>query len=159
MAGGKQTYDAVIDLPFGRIAICTNDGGLTELVPVSRRTALKPPLNPTARRVCAELMAYVRDPAHRFKLPIHVNGTTFQQKVWRELSRIDPGKPVTYGVIAKRLKTSPRAVGGACRRNPVPIVVPCHRVVAAANDGGYMGQTDGAAMRLKRWLLQHEAGQ
>jgi methylated-DNA-[protein]-cysteine S-methyltransferase len=160
MVNGKSKhYDAVIDLPFGRVAIRTVDGGLARLSPVSTATALKAPTTGLAQRVCDELTAYLRDPCHQFKLPLAVRGTPFQQKVWRSLTSVEPGAPVTYGAIASRLKTSPRAVGGACRRNPVPIIVPCHRVVSVTGDGGYMGQTDGAAIRLKRWLLQHEARQ
>lgn len=160
MVNGKpKHYDAVIDLPFGRIAIRTIDGRLGQLSPVSEAIALKPPTIALAQWVYDELMAYVRDPCHRFNLPLAVRGTPFQQKVWQSLTSIEPGAPVTYSAIAGKLKTSPRAVGGACRRNPVQVIVPCHRVVSATGDGGYMGQTDGAAMRLKRWLLQHEARQ
>jgi methylated-DNA-[protein]-cysteine S-methyltransferase len=65
---------------------------------------------------------------------------------------------MTYGELAQRLKSSARAVGNACRRNPIAIVVPCHRVVAASGDGGFMGKRTGHALAIKRWLLAHERG-
>jgi methylated-DNA-[protein]-cysteine S-methyltransferase len=60
--------------------------------------------------------------------------------------------------LARRIKSSARAIGNACRANPVPIVVPCHRVVAVNGDGGFMGKRGGRALALKRWLLAHERG-
>src|SRR3569623_1839148 len=63
-----------------------------------------------------------------------------------------------YGELAQQLGSGPRASGGACRANPVPLVVPCHRVVAVGTAGGFMGHVDGPALALKRWLLQHEQG-
>lgn len=83
-------------------------------------------------------------------------GTPFQQSVWQELQRIPYGSVCTYGELARRLKSSPRAVAGACRANPLPLLVPCHRVVAANGAGGYLGQTSGHGPALKQWLLQHE---
>ncbi len=61
-----------------------------------------------------------------------------------------------FGALAERLHTSPRAVGNACRANPIPIVIPCHRVVSATGLGGYSGKTGGAQLALKRRLLEHE---
>jgi methylated-DNA-[protein]-cysteine S-methyltransferase len=103
-----------------------------------------------------QLGAYFQDGGFRFSLPLSLSGTEFQQRVWRALCRIGPGEVRTYGEIARDLGTSPRAVGNACRRNPVPIVVPCHRVVAATGIGGYSGDTDGRKLDMKRWLLTHE---
>ena len=77
--------------------------------------------------------------------------------MWRELKNIPSGKVVSYGELAKRLGTSARAVGNACRKNPVPVVIPCHRVVSATGIGGYAGDTSGDLLKIKSWLLQHEA--
>lgn len=90
------------------------------------------------------------------QLSLHLPGTPFQQAVWRELERIPYGSAVTYGELAGRLESSPRAVANACRANPVPLLVPCHRVVAASGLGGYLGESAGKALGIKRWLLQHE---
>ena len=89
-------------------------------------------------------------------LPVQPQGTAFQQRVWQRLRRIPPGQVMYYGELAKELGSSPRAVAGACRANPVPILIPCHRVIAANGPGGYMGQTGGEALAIKQWLLQHE---
>lgn len=88
--------------------------------------------------------------------PLAPEGTPFQQRVWQELQRIPPKKRLTYGELAGRLKSGPRAVGGACRANPIPLLIPCHRVVAANGDGGFAGHTGGPWVEIKRWLLQHE---
>jgi len=80
----------------------------------------------------------------------------FRQKVWRALRRIPRGTTRSYGALARELRTSARAVGGACRDNPLPLVVPCHRVVAHGGPGGFMGARAGFPMRVKQWLLAHE---
>ena len=83
-------------------------------------------------------------------------GTSFQQSVWHELCKIPLGEIRTYGEIANKLNSSARAVGNACRKNPVQIIVPCHRVVSAKGLGGYAGETQGRQLDIKRWLLNHE---
>jgi len=84
-------------------------------------------------------------------------GTAFQRKVWAELLHIPWGESITYAELARRVASSPRAVGGALRANPLPIFIPCHRVVAASGLGGYAGASELGQAR-KRWLLQHEGG-
>jgi methylated-DNA-[protein]-cysteine S-methyltransferase len=84
------------------------------------------------------------------------SGTAFQQRVWRALCDIPAGETRTYGELAKMLNSAPRAVGQACRRNPLPILVPCHRVVSAQGIGGYDGADAGVELQRKRWLLCHE---
>lgn len=105
-----------------------------------------------------QLQAYFHDPRHAFTLPLVRRGSPFQQRVWRALRTIPPGETRRYGELARSLGTAPRAVGAACRCNPWPIVVPCHRVVAAAGSGGYCGARDGPWLAVKHWLLTHEQG-
>jgi methylated-DNA-[protein]-cysteine S-methyltransferase len=83
-------------------------------------------------------------------------GTDFQLSVWQALQQIPYGSVCTYGELASRLGTSARAVAGACRANPLPLLIPCHRVVAANGPGGYMGSVSAAPVETKLWLLQHE---
>lgn len=109
-----------------------------------------------ARRCVDQLRRYFADPSFRFRLPLAPRGSAFQRRVWAELAAIPPGAVRRYGEIAQRLGTSARAVGAACRTNPLPIVVPCHRVVAADGLGGYSGTTAGVLFSLKPWLLAHE---
>ena len=148
----------MIDLPFGRVGILADADGVSGIGLVSRKTAIADADNAVARQACVELRKYARDPSFRFTLPLNVQGTAFQKQVWRALVSITPGRPETYGSLARKLKTSARAVGGACRENPVPVIVPCHRVVAANGNGGFMGQRSGLATAMKAWLLNHEAG-
>lgn len=82
-------------------------------------------------------------------------GTPFQQKIWDFLIQIPFGSVMTYGEIAKKLQTSSRAVGQACRRNKISIFIPCHRVVAKTGLGGFFGRAQGNR-DIKHWLLQHE---
>ena len=89
-------------------------------------------------------------------------GTEFQQKVWRSLLEIPLGAVITYGQLAVKLNSSPRAVGNACRHNPLALMIPCHRVVSASGLGGYAGdtlliqKTNIDFLAIKKWLLKHE---
>jgi methylated-DNA-[protein]-cysteine S-methyltransferase len=103
-----------------------------------------------------ELDAYWGNPIHLFELPIAPQGTPFQLRVWHALKNIPAGQPTTYGALAKQLGTAARAVGQACGANPLPIVIPCHRVVAASGLGGFMHASGGAPLDVKTWLLKHE---
>ncbi|MDH5180851.1 MAG: methylated-DNA--[protein]-cysteine S-methyltransferase [Gammaproteobacteria bacterium] len=106
--------------------------------------------------VLQQLQAYFAGGQSRVDIPIRLSGTPFQLKVWREMQKIPAGKTVSYADIAKRLGSSPRAVGNACRANPIPVIVPCHRVVAKNGLGGYAGSTSGVQIDIKKWLLTHE---
>lgn len=156
MADRKKDYDAVIATPLGRLGI-NAVAALTNIDFVSARTPLKKARTPVANKVCTQLKAYFSDSRTRFDLPLAAAGSDFQQRAWRALRRIPSGQARSYGELARKIKSAPRAVGGACRANPIPIVVPCHRVVAATGLGGFMGATRGRAMDIKRWLLKHEA--
>jgi methylated-DNA-[protein]-cysteine S-methyltransferase len=103
-----------------------------------------------------QFAAYFADGAFRFDLPLGLQGTDFQRQVWQLLRGIPAGATVTYGELAGQLGGSPRAVGGACRANPCPIVVPCHRVLAKDGPGGFAGGTGGRRLAVKLWLLRHE---
>ena len=109
-----------------------------------------------ARSVERQLNRYFSNPYWRFDLELALDGTPFQRRVWKQLTRIEPGKPLTYGDLARHLGSGPRAVGGACRSNPLPIVIPCHRVIARNSAGGYCGNMRGKFLQAKCWLLQHE---
>ena len=158
MARRPPRYDAVIAAPFGRLGIRTRDGRLAEIDFLSARARLRAPQDAFTRRVCRALRAYFADPRRPLRLPLALAGSAHQQRVWRALTRIPPGEVRSYGELARRLGSSARAIGGACRRNPIPIVVPCHRVAAASGPGGFMGRVSGTPLAIKRWLLAHEAG-
>jgi len=106
--------------------------------------------------VLDQLAAYFTDAHWRFSLPLQLEGSLFQQRVWQALADIPVGTTCSYSALAQCLRTSARAIGGACRRNPIPIILPCHRVVAIAGPGGYCGRTSGEPLAIKRRLLAHE---
>lgn len=103
-----------------------------------------------------QLDEYFAGARRRFDLPLKLNGTPFQQRVWRELEQIPFGSTITYAQLAQRVgkPTATRAVGHANGRNPVSIIVPCHRVIGA--DGKLTGY--GGGMDKKKWLLAWEQG-
>ncbi len=89
---------------------------------------------------------------------LQYQGTSFQRQVWQAISDIPRGQTRTYGELASAIKTSPRALANACRQNPFPFIIPCHRVLRKTSIGGYAGHTTGSLIDLKVALLQHEAG-
>ena len=105
----------------------------------------------------SQLNDYFDGLRNNFDLPLEPPGTKFQQRVWSIMEQIPYGKTITYGEIAKALGSSARAVGTACGANPIPVIIPCHRVVAAIDMGGYSGdggvKTKRALLHLERVLL------
>lgn len=150
-----SSLDAVLPAPFGALGVRFHEGLLVGL-------EFLPPGTPTrggdasVAHVAAEFDAYYKNPRHRFRLPLGLDGTPFRQRVWQALLTIPPGQTRTYGEIARALGTSPRAVGQAVGDNPIPVVVPCHRVLSAHGLGGFMHGTGGFPMAVKEWLLRHE---
>lgn len=112
--------------------------------------------DPLLQQALWQILAYLKAPRFVFDLPLSPHGTQFQQSVWRYLRSIPAGEVRTYGEVAAELRSSPRAVGNACRRNPLPLIIPCHRVVSASGIGGFSGQTAGMQIDTKRQLLAHE---
>lgn len=109
------------------------------------------------RRIVSELREYFSGGRRDFELPLAPKGTSFQQAVWQSLRTIPFGETRSYGQVAADLKKpgASRAVGQANRRNPLPIIIPCHRVLSASGAlGGYMGSSNPS--RIKAWLLRHE---
>ena len=146
----------VMDSPIGRLAIHTLDGKVTQVDYGVRQDASKKITDPLHNRIKQQIQSYFDRPTKRFDVPLALQGTQFQLKVWRALQAIPVSQTLSYGELAARLHTSARAVGNACRANPVPLIVPCHRVVAKHGIGGFSGATRGKAVERKRWLLQHE---
>lgn len=143
--------------PFAVLAIVTDGAVVTGVRYLPRQTATKVPHDRAAERACREIERYLDDPEHVFQLPYRLEGTAFQRRVWREIEKLFPIKTITYGDLARRIGSAPRAVGGACGTNPVPLFVPCHRVLAAGGLlGGFMGGKDDFPLSVKRWLLRHE---
>jgi methylated-DNA-[protein]-cysteine S-methyltransferase len=109
-----------------------------------------------AAEAAAQLTRYFGDPTFRFDLPLAVNGTLFQRRVWDAIAAIPCGTTRRYGELAEALDAPARAIGQACGDNRLPIVIPCHRVIGADGLGGFAHATGGFPTSVKRWLLEHE---
>ena len=104
-----------------------------------------------------QLERYRDDPDAKFDLPVVIEGSNLQRGVWDAMCAIPRGKTRTYGELARELGADARDIGKACGDNRLPIVIPCHRVVAADGLGGFGHSTGGYLLEVKRWLLMHEA--
>lgn len=149
-------YQAVITTPLGQIGIRMVGGAVSALDYLAADTPEQPPVDTATTAVVAQLEAYFRDPRYQFTVPLAPGGTAFQQRVWAALQAIPVGTVLTYGDLAQKLDTAARAIGGACRNNPIPLLIPCHRVVGRQGLGGYTGAVTGDPLGIKRWLLRHE---
>jgi len=149
-------YCAVIEFPAMRVGIRTQNETLEAIHYLPRSARLSGPSSRFAERVVQQLERYRDDPDARFDLPLAIEGTPFQRRVWRVLERIPRGETRTYGDVAATLGSAARAVGQACGENRLPIVIPCHRVVAAGGIGGFGHARGGYLLEAKRWLLGHE---
>ena len=153
----EPKFDAILKTPFGALGVCVDEKNLTSISFLPPGTKPIAPPSALAAEVCEQLATYLADPKAAFDLPLSVAGTPFQQRVWRAIAAIPHGKTLTYGDIARKLNSAPRAVGQACGRNPYPVAIPCHRVVAADGGlGGFARSNGGFLLDTKRWLLEHE---
>jgi O-6-methylguanine DNA methyltransferase len=149
---------AEIETSFGRYTALISGAGVTRLhFPGAQHVCINDKASSArqekiARKLAEELQAYHAGDLKRFTVAVDVSGhTAFRQRVWRELKNIPYGNTLTYGEVAVRISCrSARAVGQACGANPVPLLVPCHRVVAATGLGGFSGGT-GLKEKLLAW--------
>jgi methylated-DNA-[protein]-cysteine S-methyltransferase len=151
-------FDVVIEFPRMKVAVKTRDGFVSEICYLPPSVAAKAPETLLGEKAAKQLERYRADPDTRFDLPLLIEGTPFQRRLWDALCEIPRGTTLTYGELARRLGGEARAVGQACGDNRLPIVIPCHRVVAANGIGGFAHATGGYLLEAKRWLLAHECG-
>jgi methylated-DNA-[protein]-cysteine S-methyltransferase len=157
--GGALGFDACVATPFATLGITTSEAHLTGLRFLAPGTPAKAPARGTlAHLVCVQVQEYLADGRFEFELPLKLSGTHHRLAVWEAMQRIPAGSTRTYGELAAELRSSARAVGGACGANPIPLIVPCHRIIAASGRiGGFMGaKAEGFELGIKRWLLEHE---
>lgn len=140
-----------IDSCFGSLTVCADDDAL---VAITWGWAPGGEATPLLSEAAEQLEAYFASRLRCFSLPLPPPGSGFRQRVWSRLRAIPYGQTETYGALAPQLATSPRAVARACAANPLPIVVPCHRVVAAR--GGLGGYSGGDGLVTKAALLALE---
>jgi methylated-DNA-[protein]-cysteine S-methyltransferase len=146
-----------LDTPIGRLVLeCDGDVLIGLRLPNDRRHSRRRDVDdvpPVLKEAASQLEEYFAGERIEFDLPMELDGTAFQREVWAELTRIPYGKTISYGELARRVgrPSGPRAVGQANGRNPIAIIVPCHRVLASNGIGGY-----GGGLRVKRALLELE---
>ena len=150
-------YHVVVEFPRMSVGVATRDGKVVGIRYLPPTVPAKAPDNALAERAARQLERYRDDPDTVFDLPLDIAGTPLQKSVWRAMCAIARGRTRTYGDLARELGAEPRAVGQACGDNRLPIVIPCHRVVAADGLGGFGHATSGYLLEAKRWLLMHEA--
>lgn len=154
-----ETYQARHPTPFAVLGIRTAGERLEGIDYLPRGAATLDPLTRFAERACRQIDRYLDDPAFRFDLPFDYTGSDFQCRVWRAIHAIPSGRTLTYKELARQLRTAPRPVGGACGANRIPLVIPCHRVLASGGIGGFMHSRRGPGIEIKRWLLRHEGAE
>lgn len=110
-------------------------------------------------RVKVWLNCYFSEKVTHCDLPLVIAGTPFQRRVWQALLEIPYGTTLSYAQLAQQLNTHPRAIGNACRHNQIPLIIPCHRIVAKNGLGGFAGEISGDWPKLKQWLITYEQQQ
>lgn len=148
-------FETIIEAPFGAVGVITQ--GLQveiQLIPETKNLK-KTTQNKLAQTITAQIETYLKKSNSSFNLPIMPKGTPFQRKVWQAISAIPSGQVQSYSDIAAQLKSSPRAVANACGANHLPLLIPCHRVVAKHGLGGFMRGVENG-LNIKKWLLHHE---
>jgi len=140
-----------VDTPVGVLSLVERDGAIAAVHWGKAKQETETPLLAAAK---AQLDGYFFCGLKNFELPLAPSGTDFDRQVWRAMLEIPWGRTKTYGEIAAALGGTARNVGTACGRNPIPIIIPCHRVVGA--DGAMIGYSGGAGVESKVALLALE---
>lgn len=160
MSNLSDTWAAVIAFPAMHVGIRVSGEALIAITYLPRSTPLRAPQDALSERAVRQIERYRGDPDAPFDLPLAHTGSALQRAVWAQISSIPRGRTRTYGELSAAIGVetggNPRVVGQACGDNPFPIVVPCHRVVAANGLGGFSHQTSGFLIEAKTWLLRHE---
>ncbi len=146
-----------IECPAGPLILRESHGAITRLHWMGPSSTSDVPKSgedsPLLAEAARQLEAYFAGERREFDLPLAPAGGSFHQDVWRLMCAIPFGQTATYGDLARQLKSAAQPVGSACGANPIAILIPCHRVVAADGLGGFSG---GVGVESKRFLLHHE---
>lgn len=141
--------------PIGTVVITAGAGILTSIeILTERRRATAPTSHPVLMEAARQLSAYFAGALRNFNLPLASLDSARGMALRTGIAAIPYGSTLTYGMLAKLVDSAPRAVGQACRRNPFPIIIPCHRVTSSAGTEYYSG---GEGARTKAWLIHFEA--
>lgn len=155
----NHEYQAVLRVPFGALGLRVERDQLSGIDFLPATAEAVAPQGELGRMASASLQQYLANPRHNFRLPLLLKGTPFQQRVWQAIAAIPSGSTLTYSELAAKVDSGPRAVANACGANPVPVIIPCHRVVARTGLGGFMQGRERDSLSIKQWLLAHERGE
>lgn len=146
--------ELTVDSPLGPLSVQEKHGCIVSLRWRVAETSTETPVLTAARD---QLRAYFDGDRQDFDLPLAPAGSDHQKRVWDFMCAIPYGQTRSYGDCASAIGSAPRAVGGACGANPIPIIIPCHRILAAGGRaGGYSGA---GGLETKAFLLKMEAGE
>ena len=154
----SKIYNMVFISPFGPIGVKSSNEVITELRFIQKIKQIKP-TNSFFKEVYRQLELYFNRKLKKFDIPYILSGTVYQQSILKEVVKIKYGCTKTYSELAFKKKTHPRPVGNACRNNPIQLLIPCHRVVAINNIGGFSGEglkKNGNMIFVKKNLLNIE---
>ncbi len=150
-SGAEQII--TVETPAGKLALTVRQDVITQCDWAQDDAEAQPSAHEIQRRIAD----YWLNPDSMIPIKLLKQGTDYRNKVWSELCRIPFGETLTYSALAGKIGSAARAVGNACRDNPFPLIIPCHRVVSVSGLGGYSGQTEGDSMAIKIKLLELEA--
>lgn len=147
-----------IESPLGPLTVTATSEAVVAVDWRGRPGTVSPDTTPLLTEAAHQLQAYFTDGRFRFDLPLDPGGSNFQRAVWDFMLAIPAGGTRSYGECARAIggeaRNDARAVGAACGANPIPVIIPCHRILAAGGEaGGYSGK---GGLTTKRWLLRHE---
>jgi len=150
--------ERIVETPIGKLALRSDGQALTALSWVGTGSAsgtADRPDDPVLDAAEQQLAQWFAGRLAEFSIPVAPVGTPFQRRVWAAMQKVPFGAVVTYGALASTVGSAARGIGQACARNPIPIIIPCHRVIGSGRAalGGYSG---GEGLATKRWLLDHE---
>lgn len=148
---------AIIQTPIAKFGLYAKGDVLIKAEWVLDKRSVRQPETEFLGNILQQLINFWQGSLLFYSAPMLRQGTVFRNKVWEELCRIPAGQTRTYADLSAILVSSPRAIGGACRHNPFPLLIPCHRVVSTSGLGGYSGETIGELPGIKQKLLALEA--
>jgi methylated-DNA-[protein]-cysteine S-methyltransferase len=141
---------ASLQTSFGPFSLVEENGQITRLLWEARTEGAR---SDVLKEGLRQLAAYVAGELTTFDLPLAPKGSEFQQQVYRIMQEIPLGEVLTYGEVAKKLGVPAQPVGQACGANPIPVIIPCHRIVGTGHLGGFSGM---GGVEMKVQLLRHE---
>jgi methylated-DNA-[protein]-cysteine S-methyltransferase len=144
-----------LSTPFGGVQILLRQDQVVAIHLSAQRPTSNLILDASIEPIVEDIKAYFDGHLQAWRFSFELNGTPFQKKVWQAIASVPFGQTISYQNLANLVGSGPRAVANACGANPLPLVIPCHRIVASRGLGGFMKGAEGGLL-IKQWLLEHE---